>query len=858
MCFDYKNTCTCLHVRLNHSIQVLCQTSVKANQIHVLTYHVLQDSDLAAEEEELNSAQRRVLDRTMAQLDAAKHGIQIVNTFLKECAEPQPVFYILAGTVLGALQEYFKSQRQMASKIFEVRLCSMSPEESGISYVIARYLLREGTSVDDMRKIRATVMKSITKFPALVRRLEVESADGEHFKMLWQMAEHPQSAYELWEENDAWIDALRKKFIEESGRKSLCTSAKVDLKTKYFKHYITNFGCKGAFTFTPLPRARTAIRQAVENLGFGSNAHYVVQTANICGANATAVEVGGDKKAAETGKKAADCDEEISTPDSTSLAAAWYGCNTLGKEPVETWDALLRGDLAKYGVPEVPPIGTRIVSGADIQEYLDLHHKMADHTVGYADFEEAVSRQHFHLLAKEAQSKSRVSITLEQLASSAFNAGTAGDERGRQKIQAVLDLLEGAGEELTVSSMIEILMEVLDMDDLQEVIAIVENLRFGKLVWLPQRDSILCKTLCKHEDFFHKLKRVMSSVRLQRTSTGKKALKREQSKPLLDKEKLLAIAKKNHKHKAIREALTGTGSDPMDPFAQSRMFVSKTFHDDVEAEDPNLALCLRTIGEWYEAFDSSGLTGRERARRMSNMHELFDAVLGSHWYCHKKPPSNIAGMPLRLWFALAANCDSADVLVNVKLDPEAHAMAGQKRRHEHSVHAPFKIPRLAEGTSAPAHTYIRAPFVPVAAPTQRDEKKVSKLVRRLKDKLLKFRYKGTYDLEGGFSSLVMMVGYKPAIQVALGVLKKAQTLNRIRLMGHRGFWFYRSKRARYDYFVGRTVRGRSLVDEWFGKMGFAKHSKRDQQRDRTLMKDVTLHARAYSKRSSTVKRTIYD
>ena len=83
---------------------------------------------MATEEEELNSAQRRVLDKTMAQLDAAKHGIQNVTTFLKECVETQPVFYILAGTVLGALQEYFKSQRQMASKIFEVRLCSLSPE----------------------------------------------------------------------------------------------------------------------------------------------------------------------------------------------------------------------------------------------------------------------------------------------------------------------------------------------------------------------------------------------------------------------------------------------------------------------------------------------------------------------------------------------------------------------------------------------------------------------------------------------------------------------------------------------------------------------------------------------------------
>lgn len=801
---------------------------------------------MGAEEEELNSAQRRVLDKTRAQLGAAQHGIQIVRNFLQECAEPQPVLYILAGTVLGALQEYYKSQRQMASKIFEVRLCSVSPEESGVSYVIARYLLREGTSVDEMREIRSTVMTSIAKFPALLRRLEVESADGEHFKMLWQMAEQPQSALELWEKNEEWMNDLQNKFIAESGRKSMCTFVKAGLKTQYFKHYIANFGRKGAFTFTPLPRARTAIREAVENLGFGTNTHYVVETDTV-GILAT--------KAASAA--AAGGDEQASSEDETSPSARWYGKKDFSERPVGTWDALLRADLAKYGVPEDVPIG--LVSGAEIQEYLDLHNKMADHSVGYIEFEEAVSRQHFHILAKEAQSSSRVSAVKERLADSAYYASKEGDESGREKIEAVLDLLEGVGAELNDSDMMAILMEVFDMDDLQDVVAIFNELQYSKKVWLPQRDTVLGKTICKHEDFFHKLKRVMSSVRTQKTgsSAGKKASKNERSKPLLDKEKLLAIAKTKHEYRAIREALTGTGSDPMDPFAQSRMFVSKTFYDDVHKVDPNLALCLRTIGEGYEAYNNSGLTGRERARRLSNLRELFDAVLGSLWYCHKKPPSNIAGMPLRLWFALAANSDSADVLVNVKLDPEAHAtagqnesLAGQKRRLEPFINAPFKKPRSDKDTSAPHEAAV--------AHTQGDKEKTLKLVRRLENKLVKYRYLGTYDLEGGFSTLVTMVGFKPSIDVALGVLKKAQTLNRIRLMGHRGFWFYRSKRARYDYFVGRTVRGRSLVDEWFGLMGFAKHSKRDQQRDRTLMKDVTLHARAYSKRSSTVKKNIHD
>jgi hypothetical protein len=69
-------------------------------------------------EEELNAAQKRVMDKTRAQVDAAQHGIHVVQTFLKECAEPQAVPYLLASTVLNALQEYYRSQREMACKIF--------------------------------------------------------------------------------------------------------------------------------------------------------------------------------------------------------------------------------------------------------------------------------------------------------------------------------------------------------------------------------------------------------------------------------------------------------------------------------------------------------------------------------------------------------------------------------------------------------------------------------------------------------------------------------------------------------------------------------------------------------------------
>jgi hypothetical protein len=395
------------------------------------------------------------------------------------------------------------------------------------------------------------------------------------------------------------------------------------------------------------------------------------------------------------------------------------------------------------------------------------------------------------------------------------------------------------------------------------VVEIFDELRYNKGVWLPQRDSILGKSLCKHEDFFHKLKRVTSSIRTQQATVGKKG--GVQTRPLLDKEKLLAIARKDASaHTLIIAALTGIGSDAMDPFAQSRMFVSNKFFEDVQKEDPDLALILRTIGEWYEAFDKTGLSGAERERRMSNMHDLFRAMIGPYWYCHKKPPSSIAGMPLRLWFALVANCDSVRVLVNVKLDRKSHASAGQPDEAVLSpapahANSPFKKPRLAAETGprqaeddvkeGASFTTLRGEKItPQGNFTPHGEH--FELIRRLKNALIKYRYIGTYDLEGGFSALVMMVGFKPAIRIALGVLRKVEALSRIRAMPLRGFFFYRSKRARYDHVALRSARGSNLVNEWFGLMGFVKQSKRDQAREITLRKDVVLHARAYAMRAN--------
>jgi hypothetical protein len=822
---------------------------------------------LDQDEEELNAAQKRQLDKVRTQFEAAQYGIQIVKMYLNECEEQQPVPYLLASTVLNALREYFKTEREMACKIFEVRLCTVSPEASGTSYVIARYLLRDGTTVEEMRVIRAAVMTTITEFPNLLRRLELESADGEHFKLLWQMAEHPQSAIELWEKNESFIKELRTQMILETGKKSLCTSAKVELRKKFYAYYVRHVGLLKGFTIVSLPRASTPIRRAVESMGFGSKVHKSVNTTATGKDSGAAATLATGKAAGTAATSATDEDFERWPKDDVRRSAGWFGRQELmwhfewemeskgsGRQSHD-WDTWLLEDMKKFGQDGDVPFEKRIFSGAEIQTYMDLRRKLNDPSVGYEEFEDAVSRQNFHFLAKEAQSNSRVSTVQERLSDSAFYARQAGHTKQSEKIELILSLLENLKQKPTDSELISILIEILPMDQLQDVIEIYEELQYNKVVWLPQRDEILRKTICKHEDFFHKLKRVTSSVRTQSTigGAGKKASSKE-NKVLLDKEKLLEIARKKPRaHKLVIDALTGIGSDAMDPFAQSRMFVDQTFYEDVHEVDPNLALILRTIGEWYDAFNKSGLSGAERARRLCNMRELFDSVLGNLWYCHKKPPSSIAGMPLRLWYALAANSDSTRVLVNVKLDRESHATAGpedssagKKRRSEPFTNRPFKKPRSATETSA------RQAEQP--SPGQGDQEETFQLIRRLQNSLVKYRYIGTYDLEGGFSSLVMMVGFKPAIRIALGILKKAQTLSYIRSMSQRGFWFYRSRRARYDYAVGRQDRGISLVDEWFGIEGFAKTSKRDAARERTLKQEVVVHVRDFSKRQQTSKR----
>ena len=105
----------------------------------------------------------------------------------------------------------------------------------------------------------------------------------------------------------------------------------------------------------------------------------------------------------------------------------------------------------------------------------------------------------------------------------------------------------------------------------------------------------------------------------------------------------------------------------MDPVAQMQPFVNEKFRDSVrDAGYADLGTCLEIIGDWYIAQDCSGLSFEERARALNRMHKLFKAVFAGAWWGPNNPPGNVAGLPTRLWFALAGNVSAQRVLLQVR------------------------------------------------------------------------------------------------------------------------------------------------------------------------------------------------
>mmetsp|Transcript_65999 Transcript_65999/g.162459 ORF Transcript_65999/g.162459 Transcript_65999/m.162459 type:complete len:340 (+) Transcript_65999:221-1240(+) len=335
------------------------------------------------------------------------------------------------------------------------------------------------------------------------------------------------------------------------------------------------------------------------------------------------------------------------------------------------------------------------------------------------------------------------------------------------------------------------------------------------MVWLPQMDPVIHRILCKHEDFFHKIKRIAAAIR------GQKPTSKTLGPVIFDRTKLLEVAQSDpRKFKIIVDAITSLSSDPMDPFAQKQLFVDTDFRKAVlDAGHEDMAFCLKVVGDWYEAYDSSGLSEEVRALRLQEFRKLFDAVFRKLWWSPDKPPSNVAGLPLKLWYALAANTDSARILLNVKL--------GSRFFDSHRQQLRARLSTLLFG--------------------KRNSRRV------------KLCYTGTYDPEGGFSTIVVLVGFKPSIRITLGVLRKAQITYAIRTV-NRGFYLRHSRRAHSPRNVfwdkgiigHEALRAEHEIKKWFGELGAAPMSRRDKAHTKTLMTNPALHVRATAKRA--VKR----
>jgi hypothetical protein len=92
--------------------------------------------------------------------------------------------------------------------------------------------------------------------------------------------------------------------ILETGKKSLCTSSKVELRKKYYAYLVRHVGLLKGFTIVSLPRASTPIRRAVESMGFGIKVHKSVNT-TYAGKAAGAAATSAAGKAAGAAAKSA-------------------------------------------------------------------------------------------------------------------------------------------------------------------------------------------------------------------------------------------------------------------------------------------------------------------------------------------------------------------------------------------------------------------------------------------------------------------------------------------------------------------------------------------------------------------------
>jgi hypothetical protein len=803
----------------------------------------------------LNSQQEVQMNRLRAQLNAAKSGLARIRDFMAEVEADQRSLYLIASTALQALQTCISFNRDMANSILEFRISCLNADEGGRSVVVARFPLGSNVTADTMASIRNLVFDACAKNPDVVRRLELEAADGEHFELLWKHTRHPATFFDLWELNDFQMKALMKALLESINCKSVCERARNELNKMLYYIYLLQLDEAGGFSVKalPIPKVLSPIALAVDRVRLGGDCkeniflaprvtpqvNNDVEAETWCDPESPfgrlckyteepkSVLVGGTDGVGDYPEILSDNTGPLRFPSTEQYQRYCEAFYNDRKDAIE-WsktagDSILNAlpRLASASSTAKVTVGFHSAYAGIVAERLS--EMLRDPKSDLQAFKDAVSKQNFDILAQSAQSASRVSMLLELLERGVYlEKQPGGDEQKAGTLEDILNVLklghddrisdEGGDtkREMTDADAFKFLLTKFKIDELDMIVELYETLRFSEMVWLPQRDASLGKTLCKAEDFFHKLKRVMSAVRNQKKKKKKGAQPAVDTHglPLFDREVLLEVANKQpDKFQLVIAAITGLDNDSMDPATQKQMFIDEEFLLAVEEHGKDdMSWFLRIIGEWFTAQDKSSISQKERERRLQAFRELFRCAFKNLWWSATKPPANVAGLPLRLWFSLAANVDSLHVLLNVKMAPQ------DIRRH------PTEI------------------------------QKRSRLFQKLSSGLIKLRYCGTYDLEGGFSVLVMLVGFKPACRIAIGVLRKAGILAAIRLNASRGFHMKLSRRSHYAHNVPMSLQKRMAVDEWFGAMGFVTETKRDVERKRTNMKFRSLMGRDFAKK----------
>jgi hypothetical protein len=795
------------------------------------------------------------LSQLRAQLNEAKSGLLRIEDFLTEVNAENSSLSLIASTALLALQTCFAFSREIGESILELRISCLDADQNGRSEVVGRFVLGRNVTALHMTAMRQLVLDAIATNECIVRRIVLEACDGEHFGMLWGDTVHASSSWRLWEVNEKHMKAVMKALLDSLGFKKICPNALAGLKQQLFNIFVLRIDQASGFSVKRLPRPNLSpIAAAVQRAGLGGGIEQNVFLSRLrpekgsevwdkyAGSHATA-RLTARPELIDNPVLVAETDEVdnfISLSHQTGPPGAQSreeSALSADRENARAWS-----QKAGEGILNTLP-GLRYASSTDNRnvvfcsafqwvQYQVLAGLVHDSTSKIELFFDAVAKQNFNIIAEKAQSESRIAVVMEVVRRGLeIEKEPGGDSTKAGILQDILDVLNRFRDEgvpndedetkrtMTDADAFRLLLTNFHLHQLDVIVQLYDTLRFSERVWFPQDDATLKKTLCKAEDFFHKLKRVMSAVRTQKKTTKKGALPAVDTlgPPMFDRDVLLDVARKQpDKFKLVISALTGLQNDCMNPATEKQMFIDLDFIDAVkQAGYEDMAFFLSIIGEWFTAQDTSGLSQVERERRLNNGRELFRCVFKDLWWGHIKPAANVAGLPVRLWYAIAANVESLDHLLNIKMGSEPDTTAQDPA-----------CPTVQQG-----HCCLKR----------------SPLFKKLSSRLIKLRYCGTYDLEGGFATLVMLVGFKPACRIAIGVLRRASILTGIRLNPSRNFFMQQSKRSHYLHNVAESIQRERAADEWFGRMGFVKDTKRDVQRKNTSMKRQGLLPRDFAK-----------